>query len=74
LTHITEQFVGSGLRERVGRDMGSIFPGEVFGEDLLNIPLGAAAAPSGLAYRAREPKAVACAYRAHDVRGPVKYR
>jgi ribonuclease BN (tRNA processing enzyme) len=43
LTHITEQFDRPGLRERVVREMGAIFSGEIiFGEDLLEVPLGEA--------------------------------
>jgi ribonuclease BN (tRNA processing enzyme) len=41
LTHITEQLEGPGIRERVVHEAGEIFEGNIiFGEDLLEVPLG----------------------------------
>lgn len=40
ITHVTEQFDRPGLRERVLREVGSIYHGNIFfGEDLMEIPL-----------------------------------
>ena len=41
LVHITNQMEGPGVRERVLREAGEIFDGDIiFGEDLLEVPLG----------------------------------
>jgi ribonuclease Z len=40
LTHVTEQIDQPGVRERVLREMGEIYPGSlVFGEDLMEVPV-----------------------------------
>ena len=40
ITHVTEQFDKPGLRERVVREVGAIYEGNIFfGEDLMEIPL-----------------------------------
>jgi ribonuclease BN (tRNA processing enzyme) len=45
LTHITEQYDRPGVRERVIREMGQHYEGEIiFGEDLMQIPLALAGA------------------------------
>lgn len=45
LTHVTEQIDRPGVRERVLREMAEIYPGNLFfGEDLMEIPVGAPAA------------------------------
>ena len=41
LVHITNQMEGPGVRERILREAGEIFDGDIiFGEDLLEVPLG----------------------------------
>jgi ribonuclease Z len=45
ITHITEQLDRPGLRERVIREIGALFDGElVFGEDLMRVPVSRSAA------------------------------
>jgi hypothetical protein len=45
LTHVTEQIDQPGVRERVLREMGAVFKGNlVFGEDLMEIPVRGPAA------------------------------
>ncbi len=40
ISHVTEQFDRPGMREKVIRDIGEIYHGNVFfGEDLMEIPL-----------------------------------
>ncbi|MGH9549283.1 MAG: hypothetical protein ACRD3W_07910, partial [Terriglobales bacterium] len=40
ITHVTEQFDRPGLRERVIREVGAIYKGNIlFGDDLMEIPM-----------------------------------
>ena len=45
LSHVTPQFDRPGMRERVVREIGSVFEGDLFfGEDLMQIPFVSPAA------------------------------